>query len=522
MNTRAMGHIYTDCLVVGTGVAGMRAALEASVAGHVIVISKEAIKESNSFYAQGGIAAVLNKEDSLDSHIKDTMTTGCGLCDEFIVKKVVTQGPKQIEQLDNWKTPFDKTDGVIKAGREGGHSHFRIAHALGDATGKAIVLSLMDQIKQRKAIKVFDNCFVVDFLTVDNVCYGVVCYHKKYGLQCIWATKTILASGGAGRLFRETTNPPGATGDGLAAAWRAGAVLSDMEFVQFHPTTLYVAGATRILITEAIRGEGGILVDANHHPFMSEYHEMKDLAPRDIVSRAIYAQLAKTNRTCVYLDVRHLDQTWFAQRFPTISQVCRSFDIDTSKDLIPVRPSAHYMIGGVKTDVNGCTSLENLYCCGEASASGLHGANRLASNSLLEAMVFGYSTGRHAYKQIKANTTGPHFQTIISKIPYSSRTELDIGDITHSLRSVMSRTVGVLRSEAKLKETIEIIDFWQSYILDKVFDSVKGWECQNMLTISKLIAQQALLRQESRGVHFRSDFPEPNEILCHHLDITSN
>ncbi len=511
MDTRELGHLYTDCLVIGGGVAGMRAAMSAAKSGKVIMLCKNDFRRSNTFYAQGGIAAVLGPEDSIESHIQDTLTAGNGLCDQEVVRFVVENGPEQIEQLLAWNTELDKKEDLLVLGREGGHSYNRIVHGMGDATGRVLVDAIKQQVKDHSNIKLFDECFSIDFLTEGNQCFGVVCFHPRHGLQCIWARKTILATGGAGRLYRETTNPSGATADGLAMAYRAGAVLTDMEFVQFHPTTLYVAGATRVLITEAIRGEGGQLLDRHGHRFMKDYDERLELAPRDIVSRAIYKQMDLTKSTHVYLDVRHLGREKFSKRFPNISKICESFDIDVEEDLIPVRPSAHYMIGGVKTNLEGETSIKDLYACGEAAATGLHGSNRLASNSLLEGMVFGQQCGDSAAAEISDSDDEIQRHRIISQIEQSQRTELDISDVVNSLRSVMTRNVGVERHGDRLKETIEIIEFWQRYVLDKVFDDPTGWECQNMLTISYLIAVGSLQRCESRGVHYRQDYPDPRD-----------
>jgi len=520
LDTRALGHLYTDCLIIGGGVAGMRAALEAAQAGRVLILTKNSLTDSNTYHAQGGIAAVLDPNDSISSHIEDTLNTGCGLCDFQTVEKVVEDAPAHIAELRNWSTPFDMLNGHIAAGREGGHSFARIAHALGDATGKAIAETLWEKIKRHSLVKVFDRCFSIDLLTVDGICRGVVCYHPQHGLQCIWARRTILATGGAGQLWRETTNPAGATADGLAMAYRAGATLSDMEFMQFHPTTLYIAGAARTLVTEALRGEGAYLVDNKGHRFMLDYHDMAELAPRDIVSRAIYVHMAKTNATNVFLDIRHQGSKWLQEFFPTIYALCDSFDIDVNTDLIPVRPSAHYMVGGVKTDLYGRTNISNLYCCGEAAATGLHGANRLASNSLLEGLVFGKICGQLVAEEITARNNETERHNIIYDIPDSDRTLLDIPDVTNSLRSVMWRNVGIERQGERLEETIEIIDFWSRYVMDKVLETPLDWQCQNMLTVCRLIAESARNRRESRGVHFRSDYPKIDDNnFQKHIDI---
>ncbi len=519
-DSRLLGHLYTDCLVIGGGVAGLRCGLGAAGGGQVIVLVKDKLIESNTYFAQGGIAAALGGADSIASHINDTIKTGCGLCDESVVEFVIKNGPAQIEQLQQWSMPLDLKNGELTAGREGGHSKSRIFHALGDATGRALTTSLIQQVEKHGNIKVFEDCFAIDLLTENGVCYGVLCHHPQHGLQCIWARKTVLATGGAGRLYRETSNTAGATADGLALAYRAGAVLRDLEFMQFHPTTLYVAGAARALITEALRGAGARLVDRQGNRFMPEYHEMAELAPRDVVCRAIYTQMAQADATNVYLDVRHLGSKYLAERFPTISGLCQSFDIEVDTDLIPVRPSAHYLVGGIKVDINGRTNIRNLYCCGEASATGLHGANRLASNSLLEGLVFGQVCGKNIAGEIASNEAELERRAIVYDVALSQRTPLDVQDVTNSLRAVMWRNVGIERYEERLEETLEIIDFWRRYVMDKVWDDPVGWQCQNMLTACRLMTEAARLRRESRGVHFRTDYPDRNDDdFRHHLDI---
>ncbi len=511
VDTGSTQQIFTDCLVVGAGIAGLRAAIEAAENCKVIIVCKGKLDESNTWKAQGGIASVIRKEDSFKSHIADTIKTGCGLADEKVVDMVIRQGPELIKQLIRWGAEFDKSAGHLMATIEGGHSHSRIIHAHGDETGRIIAETLIKIAKQRQNIKIVENFFAIDLLCDDeNKCSGIIGQDKR-GRQIIWAAKTILATGGAGKLYRETTNPDVATADGIAMAWRAGAVLQDLEFLQFHPTTLYVAGASRALITEALRGEGAILLDAKGRAFMKEYHKDAELAPRDVVSRACLLQMLRTKSTHIYLDVRHLDKKYVAKRFPYIFELCESFDIDIGSDLIPVRPSAHYIIGGLKTDRSAKTSIENLYACGEAAATGLHGANRLASNSLLEGLVFGKMAGKDACEKIKADTVRARAFAIEQKIPHSNRTLLDTRDVRNSLRALMWRNVGITRKARPLIEAQEIIRFWQRYVMDKTFDSSSGWECQNMLSVSLLMARCAQLRRESRGVHFRSDFPNTDE-----------
>ena len=504
--------LFTDCLIIGSGIAGLRAAIEAADRCNVIIVCKDSLRNSNTWLAQGGIASVLEKTDTLESHIADTLKAGCRLSDESIVDLVVRQGPGLLEQLLRWGADFDMVNGRIATTLEGGHTHPRIAHAHGDETGQVIVEVLIRKIRQNPNIKIVENFYALDLLTNDdNDCIGIIGYDKHRAEQIIWAANTIMATGGAGRLYRETTNPEVATGDGIAMAYRAGAVLSDLEFMQFHPTTLYIAGASRALITEALRGEGAILLDNNGSVFMKEYHESAELAPRDIVSRAILTQMLKTKSTHVFLDVRHFDKEYFAKRFPQIFELCESFDIDVSRDLIPVRPSAHYMIGGVKTDISAATSIKNLYACGEVAATCLHGANRLGSNSLLEGLVFGKTAGQSASRRTKADTSNIKHPLIKHQIPHSDRTRLDTADVRNSLRALMWRNVGITRKAQPLTEAQEIIRFWQRYVMDKIFDGPAGWECQNMLTVCQLMARSALQRRESRGVHFRSDFPNTDD-----------
>jgi L-aspartate oxidase len=498
--------LFADCVVVGAGIAGLRAALEVADHRNVIVVCKGSMEDSNTWKAQGGIAAVLREDDSFEAHIADTLRTGCGLCERDTVEQVVRQGPELVRQLQDWGAGFDRVNNHIDTTLEGGHSHARIIHGHGDETGRAIAEALISQVKSKSSIKVIENFFTIDLLTdPENRCVGIIGRCKNRGLQIIWAANTILASGGAGQLYRETTNPPVATADGLAMAYRAGAVLRDLAFVQFHPTTLYVAGASRALITETLRGEGAYLLDTKGRRFMKDYSEAGELAPRDVVSRAILAQMRKTESTHVYLDVRHLDKEYFAKRFPMISDLCESFDIDVSHDLIPVRPSAHYMIGGVWTDASARTSIENLYACGEVASTGLHGANRLGSNSLLEGLVFGQIAGRAVAQREATDATSLQHPAIQYEVRPSDRSRLDTADVRNSLRSLMWRNVGITRRAKPLAEAQEIIRFWQRYVMDKVFDTPEGWECQNMLTVSLLIAHSASLRQESRGVHYRMD-----------------
>jgi len=522
IDTASTQQLFTDCLVIGGGIAGLRGAIEAAKNCSVTLVCKGTLSDSNTWNAQGGIASVLAKDDSFADHIADTLATGCGICDKDVVELVVSQGPGLIRQLADWGTEFDMVNDQIDISLEGGHSHARIAHAHGDSTGRAVAETLMRKVRQMPNINVIENFYVIDIITNDdNECVGATGCGQGGGFQIIWAVNTILATGGAGRLYRETTNPEVATADGIAMAYRAGTVLQDMEFIQFHPTTLYVAGASRALITETLRGEGAILLDSQQNRFMKNYHEAGELAPRDVVSRAILDRMLKTGSTHVHLDIRHFDKKHFAKRFPVINELCESFDIDVGKDLIPVRPSAHYMIGGAKTDPKSQTNIKNLYACGEVASTGLHGANRLGSNSLLEGLVFGKIAGQSVSSWLKAGANHLKHHRIKYDIPRSDRSRLDAVDVTNSLRALMWRNVGITRKAKPLGEAQEIIRFWQRYVMDKVFDAPFGWECQNMLTVSLLMAQAAEKRRESRGVHYREDFSETDDKnFATHIELT--
>ncbi|HYO09136.1 MAG TPA: L-aspartate oxidase [Tepidisphaeraceae bacterium] len=510
---------FTDVLIIGGGVAGLRAAIAASESAEVLLLTKDTIDQSNTWYAQGGIAAVLQPTDSIESHIEDTKVGGAGLCDDEAVRITVTEGPQRVLELLEWGAHFDKKQGNahgLAFTREGGHSFARILHAYGDATGRELAQTLINTVRAREQIRVSEHSFAIDLLTTEGRCLGALAYINNT-LNVIWAKRTIIASGGAGQLYRETSNPPIATADGHAMAYRAGAAMQDMEMVQFHPTTLYVAGSSRALITEAVRGEGGYLVDRNGQRFMFDYHKDGELAPRDVVSRAIVEQIRKTHFTHVFLDARHMPATEFRERFPQLAKLVDQFDIDPSKDLIPIHPAAHYMIGGIDADDVGRTSLDGLYAVGEAGCSGLHGANRLGSNSLLEGLAFGARAGADAARAAREN--GVKFPVNLeAAVAPSNKTELDVSDVKSSLRSVMWRNVGIERSAERLNETREIIAFWSRYVMDKTFDpartgpaAVAGWELQNMLSVCHLIATAALTRTESRGAHYRTDYPRRDD-----------
>ncbi|MGR3317567.1 MAG: L-aspartate oxidase [Candidatus Anammoxibacter sp.] len=504
-------HIFTDVLVVGSGIAGLSATIEAAKSCSVLVVTKDKISESNTQYAQGGIASVISNKDSFSEHIKDTLDAGHGLCDSDVVDGIVKEGPLRINELISMGVNFDMEDGSLALTQEGGHSHRRILRANGDTTGKEIERGLINTVKANKNVTIFEYTFTIDLLVIDGVCKGIIAWHSQKGSLLIWAKQTILATGGCGRLYRETTNPKVAKGDGIAIAYRAGVEIQNMEFIQFHPTTLYIAGASRTLISETVRGEGGILKNKNGERFMVKYHKDMELAHRDVVSRSILKEIQATDHTHVYLDVTHIPVESFSNRFPGIKAICDSFDIDITKDMIPVRPSAHYMIGGVKTDQRGMTNVLSLYACGEVASTGLHGANRLGSNSLLEGLVYGHRVGCEVRDKLKDNEFGLSPQHISYRVSTPKQGELDLGDVKDALQSLMWRNVGIERDKKHLSEAKEMINYWSNYVLDKEFLTPVGWELQNMLTVASIITEMAEKREETRGVHYRKDFPAKDD-----------
>jgi L-aspartate oxidase len=500
--------IFTDTLVVGTGVAGLRCAIEAARHGDVVVLAKESVDLSNTSWAQGGIAAAIAREDSSESHVRDTLDAGGGLCDPVAVRVLAEEGPAEVSQLLSWGMRIDRApDGTPALGLEGGHHRARIVHADGDATGHELARVLVERARATPGLRIFDRCFAIDLLRAgdgDPRIAGALTWHPRHGLQIVWARAVVLASGGAGQAYRETTNPKVATGDGIAMAWRAGAELADLEFMQFHPTALYVAGAGRLLVSEAVRGEGAHLVDRDGHRFMEGVHPMRELAPRDVVSRAITDRLARTGGSHVFLDCRHFPAGRFASRFPGLARMLAGFDIDPSRHLVPVVPAAHYTIGGVRSDLDGRSSIPGLYACGEVASNGVHGANRLASNSLLEGLVFGRrvaeAVARDAHPDVRP-------RAVTSEVATGRHGELDLADIRSSLRSAMWRNVGIARDGERLEDVLGMFGFWGRYGMDEVFDDPTGWEVQNLLTVGFLMTRAALARRETRGTHVRTDAP---------------
>lgn len=511
---RYLPHYFADVLIIGGGLAGLRAANALDPRLSALVVTKDAIQQSNSNYAQGGIAGVLDPEDKFEEHIADTLVAGGTLCDEAVVDMVIREAPRRINELIAWGTHFDEKEGHITLGREGGHSRHRIVHALGDMTGKEVMRAVIAHTKQLANVRIWERSFTLDLLTHEGACRGAIVANQHGEKILVWARQTILTTGGAGQIYRESTNPPVATADGHAMAYRAGAEMRDMEFMQFHPTVLYIAGGSRSLITEAIRGEGGRLVDKDGVRFMSAYDPRLELAPRDVVSQAIVSQMEKTRHPCVYLDVTHLDATFVKQRFPGIAAACQQFGIDITKDRIPVRPGAHYMIGGVKVDLVGRTSISRLWAAGEVTSTGLHGANRLASNSLLEGLVYGAHAGEgasNAALELLATEDLHSVPPLENPASAPSAEPLDLVDIRNSLKALMWRATGVRRTKNLLEEALATVDQWRRYVLVRQFEDTAGWELQNMLAVSRIMIEAALAREESRGVHLRTDFPKMDD-----------
>lgn len=497
-----------EVIVIGAGIAGLFTAIRAAETDKVLLITKKSLLESNTRYAQGGIAAVISEKDSPEYHRQDTLIAGAGLCDPEAVNVLVHEGPEGVRDLIRMGTQFDLENGELALTKEGAHSQRRILHANGDATGYEIVRALSDKALQHPNIEVWDDHFVIDLITQDGECYGVWVQKPDGSKVYVQGKATVLCTGGIGQLYRYTTNPVIATGDGIAIAYRAGAVIRDMEFIQFHPTALVYPGAPRFLISEAVRGEGAVLRNINGERFMERYHHQLELAPRDIVARAIVSEIEKTNSTFVFLDFTHESEEKVKARFPTIYEFCLNYGLDLSSDWIPVAPAAHYMMGGVKTDLHGETSVKRLFACGEVSSTGVHGANRLASNSLSEAIVF----GRRIVERIKALEP-------VNRIPdmrfINPDRELPIRPFIErrlKLQKIMLRYAGVTRTSTGLQKGYEELSK-QIHIFDYRLTKREEYEFANLLVCSLLATKAALLREESRGGHFREDFPEKDDLV---------
>jgi len=499
----------TDYLVIGSGIAGLRAAVELAAAGQVLVLTKSSPTESATQYAQGGIAAALSDEDQIFLHYQDTLSAGDGLCHEAAVKVMVEEGPKYIQELIEWGTAFDREGTRLAFTREGAHSRSRVLHAQGDSTGREILRAL--NARARQGIELLPYVFTIDLLVEGSRVVGVRALDEVRGqLLELRARAVLLATGGLGQVYAETTNPEVATGDGVAIAARAGAVLQDMEFVQFHPTALAVRGAPRFLLSEALRGEGGVLRNIELERFMPQHHEAAELAPRDIVSRAIVLEMERTGSEFVYLDMTELEPERVRARFPRIYQTCLEYNLDIAADLIPVRPAAHYAMGGVATDLDGRTSLAALYAAGEVACTGVHGANRLASNSLLEGLVFGARAGRAMLLDCPAEKRARRRARVAPATSHNpgeraaAAPPAEVVRARQKLRATMWNKVGIIRKGGSLGAAVKAL---QAGYKPPAQQTRLHHELENLRLVGEVVARCALAREESRGAHYRSDFP---------------
>lgn len=501
-----------DVLIVGSGIAGLYTALNIDRKLSVLVITKGDVKESNSYNAQGGIAAAIGEDDSPDIHYQDTIKAGDGLCNPTAVRILVDNAPNIVEDLIRLGVEFDRDEnGKLELGREGAHSRRRVLHSKGDSTGKAIMEVLIRHIIERK-IPFRDNVMLLKLIVEDNVCKGAIVWDRvREKIYPIYSRVTILATGGLGQLYPFTTNPYVACGDGLAVAYDVGAELCDMEFIQFHPTVLKHPFAPPLLITESIRGEGGILRNIKGERFVPKYHSMGELAPRAVVSRIIMEEMERTNSDYVYLDITHLPRDFILSHFPMIYRECLKYGIDITKDYIPVAPGAHYMMGGVRTNLKGETNILGLYACGECAGTGIHGANRMASNSLLEGLVFGKIIAQEVSKYVFHNGD----VDILESISVEEKKVLKEGNLDsfrYRLQKLMWSYCGIKREEIGLKKLLEEIKILQEEIKDMPIANFRDVETKNMLEIAELVGESALERRESRGAHFRVDYPYRDDI----------
>lgn len=492
----------TDFIVVGGGIAGLRAAIGLAEAGRVLVVTKQEVTESNTQYAQGGIAVALSDDDEVELHLQDTIDAGDGLVNVEAARVLVEEGPQRIQELIEWGTQFDRSGSRLTFTREGAHSRSRILHAHGDSTGREIGRALIARAQLIPEIAFTEFEFTADLCVDSDRVTGVSLLAPDGSRKAVNAKAVLLATGGAGQVYSDTTNPSVATGDGIAMAHAAGAAISDMEFFQFHPTALSLPGAPRFLLSEAVRGEGALLLNPARERFMPRYHSLAELAPRDVVARAIVQEIANSSITLAvaYLDLRHLNAAHLRERFPRIYTTCKQYGVDITSDLVPVRPAAHYLMGGIKTDLSGRSTISGLYAAGEAACTGVHGANRLASNSLLEGLVFGARVSDSMRNQVRTSSAPP-----CKSIKHDTESQNAV-EITKELRESMWQHAGVIRNKEGLQQLQrEIVDLKGA--LGKV-SSRQAIETRNLLTVAELITRFALAREESRGAHFRSDFPK--------------
>ncbi len=511
----------SDFLVIGSGVSGLMFALKAAPFGKVTIITKRDVCESNTYYAQGGIASVLSGEDTFEDHIRDTLITGGGLCHNNIVDLVVRDGPTRIKELISLGVKFTrrkKNDKEYDLAKEGGHSKRRIIH-VSDITGREVEKTLLNLVRANKNIIIYENYIAVNLMVTHNKnkseCWGVYVLNiNKDRVDTILAKVTILATGGAGKVYLYTCNPDVSTGDGVAMAYRAGAKIANMEFFQFHPTCLYHPEAKSFLISETVRGEGGVLILRNGKTFMEKYHPLRSLAPRDIVARSIDYEMKKSGDKCVFLDITHRKSSFIKKRFPNIYKECLYFGIDMTKVPIPVVPSAHYMCGGVAADKDGMTSLKRLYAIGEVAYTGLHGANRLASNSLLEALVFAHRASIKTSEEIKQKVSFPPIPRWDTGKAVDSSESVVVSHNWDEIRRLMWNYVGIVRSNKRLERAIRRINLLQKEINQYYWNFIITSdliELRNIATVAELIIECASRRKESRGLHYNIDYPEKDD-----------
>lgn len=498
----------TDFIVIGSGVAGLRAAIELATTGaRVNVLTKDKASESNTEYAQGGVAVVLSDDDNAELHEGDTLVAGAGLCDEKAVETLVTEGTRYIKELIEWGTEFDREGGNLVFTREAAHSRRRILHAHGDSTGAEFVRALMARAARETTINLTPFANTESLIVDDGRCIGVRFLDPALRApREIFAKAVIMCTGGAGQLYQHTTNPPVATGDGMAMAYFAGAEMADMEFIQFHPTALNLENAPRFLLSEAMRGEGGILKNKYGERFMPRYDERAELAPRDIVSRSLIAEMRRTGTRTAYLDMTGLDADFLKHRFPKIHETCAAYGLDIAKDMLPVSPASHYCMGGIRTDLWGRSTLAGLYAAGEVSCTGVHGANRLASNSLLEGLVFGARAGLAAVgdcSELRVSSSKAVDQTPMAE----DRPVLSTA-VRKRVKRIMWERVGILRDRESLERALH--EFEQIAAADL------STSARNFVTLATLVATAAVWREESRGGHYRTDFPDTREEWSHH------
>ena len=494
----------TEFIVVGGGIAGLRAAIGLAEAGHVLVVTKQEVTESNTQYAQGGIAVALSDDDEVELHLQDTIDAGDGLVNVEAARVLVEEGPQRIQELISWGTEFDRSGSRLTFTREGAHSRSRILHAHGDSTGREIGRALIARARTIPHIAFTEFEFTAELCLDNTRVIGVFLLTPDGTRKVVYANAVLLATGGAGQVFSDTTNPSVATGDGIAMAHHTGAAVSDMEFFQFHPTALSLPGAPRFLLSEALRGEGALLLNFAREPFMPRYHPMAELAPRDVVARAIVQEIAASSAQAAvaYLDLRHLDPAYLRARFPRIYATCKQYGIDIPADLVPVRPAAHYLMGGVKTDLVGRSTLHGLYAAGEVACTGVHGANRLASNSLLEGLVFGARVADSMRNERRSFPASTHTAG-------APAVDENFSDTAQHLRAAMWQHAGVVRHKDGLQQLQEQISRWTVVTRQAV-------ETRNLLSVADLITRSSLAREESRGAHFRADFPEHDARFLKH------